>query len=311
MPSSHVVVVGAGGILGSALVDSLNNSGKNSYSRVFRYPQLKNTHENVFYCKDTQASASAILASVHSEYGKDVSIFYLAGLADVKRCDEDPSAAVLSNTLVPVSYWKAANSLGFRRFVYASTAQVYAPSTQPIVERSKTKAGNVYTSTKIATENILLNLSKNSEMDCLILRFSNVFGRVINKGTVFWDITRQIFDQCDPIIMKSLRPKKDFIFIEDVSDFLMKLLRWENQLGSQIFNISSGANHSIEEIVRFICKVQKIKPKLLSSEKNDAVADYVICNALAKENFDWGPQFSVEAGIRKSFKSWTAYHEKN
>ena len=93
-------------------------------------------------------------------------------------------------------------------------------------------------------------------------------------------------------------PERDFIFLEDAADAIIKLL---NSDFTGTLNFGTGSSSSIQEICDILefCKKKKIKNLNL---KVSGPQKFVCDINLMKSIIDWKPTYSIKEGIIKTYK---------
>jgi len=167
-----------------------------------------------------------------------------------------------------------------------------------------------YGITKLAQTNIAQYFFKSKSLPVTTLRLFTPYGKFDEKGRLISDIMFAI-NENKKIVISSPESVRDFIFIDDVIDALIKSSEIPN-IGGQIFNIGTGKSNSVKKIVE-ICK------KKSKTNKNISVVDtkkrdydlsggkgYANINK-AKKILQWKPQNSIDQGLEKSYK----WYQKN
>jgi len=100
---------------------------------------------------------------------------------------------------------------------------------------------------------------------------------------------------------------RDFVFIEDViKSYFIIVERRENLLPGSIFNIGSGKQYTVEEILKIIKKLTNIQKRLLLKEtKNEEHNIPKIWKANIKKSkkyLNWTPEYFIEDGLKKTNK---------
>ena len=98
-------------------------------------------------------------------------------------------------------------------------------------------------------------------------------------------------------MVKDLRPKRDFIYIEDLLNAIILTLQEEK--GIKIYNVGSGISISVKEIIEMLMEVTNIKKNIKTKEESrrnevlDVRADITKIN----NELGWKPQFTFREGI--------------
>ena len=138
-------------------------------------------------------------------------------------------------------------------------------------------------------------------MNITIIRPFNIYG----PGQPIHFLIPKIIDMVKrkvKIELFDLAPKRDYIFIDDVVDALVKTLKLKLP-GFNVFNIGSGKSLSVQEVVECIQAAAGTNLEVISKEQqrkeelDNVVAD--ISNSLV--NLKWAPFTEFELGIKKTF----------
>jgi len=142
-----ILVTGGAGYIGSALVERLISLGHevkviDDLSNGF----IENINQKVDYLNGSILNDELLSRAV-----KDVeAVFHLAAKIRVEEGEVKPDLYRQVNVDGTLNLLKLCNSLGVKKFIFASTAAVYGdPSDYPVSEESQTKPVNVYGRTKI------------------------------------------------------------------------------------------------------------------------------------------------------------------
>ena len=161
---------------------------------------------------------------------------------------------------------------------------------------------SIYGKSKLLATNYLLELHKRNNFPVTILRLYLVYGP-------YQDINRFI-----PIIIKGClqnlhfdtsngTQKRDFVYISDVINIIMKTLKSKKAKG-QIFNVGSGSSKKIKEVIKYIQKIIQMgrpnygKIKLRKDEILNLYPSILKANKIIK----WQPKVKFEEGLKKTIK---------
>ena len=162
---------------------------------------------------------------------------------------------------------------------------------------------NEYIFSKFLSEQIVSFYE--DQVPSIILRCSNIYGptKLIRP-----DVIPTLIQDCigpNQVSVWSKSPKRDFIFLEDAADAIIKLLD-ANYTG--VLNFGTGKASSIGEICDILekCSGKNIKDKFLNvNGPKKFVCDMTLMNNL----IDWRPKHSIESGIIKTYnimKKWSS-----
>ena len=204
-----------------------------------------------------------------------------------------------NNTLISNNEIKSISTLSEsykEKMIFMSSARVYGyDSKGPISENKKLLNPNSYSKSKISLEKIIL---KNKGM---VLRLSNVYGKGMSKYNIFNVLRNQIIENKKEIILKNMKSIRDFIYIDDLCECLLKVV--SDKIRNLILNIGTGKGTDVLTLVEYICKSlghDYTDKNIISSELTES--RLVLDIGLSKKIYNWVPKTNIEKGIQKWLK---------
>ncbi|MDO8344183.1 MAG: SDR family oxidoreductase [Cellvibrio sp.] len=189
--------------------------------------------------------------------GVDV-VIQAAGI-NAQDCAADPVIALEFNGLATARLVGAASRTGVKRFIYLSTAHVYAdPLIGVISEDTCPHNLHPYATSHLAGENAVLSASQRGLIEGVVLRLSNAFGTPAHEYVNCWmllvnDLCRQAVQTHKMVLHSSGLQQRDFIAILEVCRVINYLSSCD--LGAQlpnVFNVGSGISQSVREMARLV-----------------------------------------------------------
>jgi UDP-glucose 4-epimerase len=184
--------------------------------------------------------------------------------------------------------------------VLASTAAVYAPhAALPQREDAELAASGVYAATKIACE----ELARAAAIDTVCLRLFNVYGPGQQAGIVA-RVVAAARDGSRLRIQGDGEQTRDFLHVQDAARAFLLALSRKEPFKAMPINIGSGAEISVNGLVRLAVEVtgRPIKAEYSAARPGDlrrSAAD--ITRARAELGFE--PRVSLADGLRDLFES--------
>jgi UDP-glucose 4-epimerase len=182
--------------------------------------------------------------------GFDV-VIQAAGM-NAQDCAIDPVAALAFNGVSTARLVAAACRAGVKKFIYLSTAHVYAsPLVGIITEETCPRNLHPYATSQLAGEHAVLNASRFGKIEGIVLRLSNAFGAPMDKDVNCWmllvnDLCKQAVQTRKLVLQTSGRQQRDFIGLTEVCHVLEHLAvdpGESTQTG--IFNVGAGVSQSV------------------------------------------------------------------
>jgi UDP-glucose 4-epimerase len=262
-----IVVTGASGFLGRALMQNLAHRGINAVG-VSRHP--------CYGCIKVESYIDAP--------GGDV-LVHLAEASD--RAYAQANSPIYEHR--SLATLEALEGKGFSRVVYASSAVLYGDQ-----EQSLRKVGDpvyaldAYTRLKLASENAVL------ARDGIVARLVNLYGSGMAEGNVLSTILGQIW-QDGPVRVLDETPVRDFLWIDDAARALSLMATGE---ASGVFNVGSGQGVSIRELANLVLDAAGQADRPVESVRTGSrFSRLVVDIAQTKEVLGWYPAVSLVEGI--------------
>ena len=188
--------------------------------------------------------------------GVDI-IIHAAGM-NAQDCATDPVATLAFNGLATTKLVAAASRASVKKFIYLSTAHVYAsPLAGVVTEETCPRNLHPYATSHLAGEHAVLNAYLRSELHGIILRLSNAFGAPMHKDVDCWmllvnDLCRQAVQTHKLVLQSSGLQHRDFIGLTEVCRVVEKLLDSDQLKQSNLFNVGTGVSQSVLGMAQLI-----------------------------------------------------------
>lgn len=297
------LVLGGGGFIGSALVDRLLQDGH--AVRTLVRPKAGDAHTPLEM--DFTERIYGDFLNVHDLRAavRDVDvIFHLVSSTVPKSANDDPVWDAQSNLIGTLQLLQVVKENPVRKIVFASSGgTVYGPPKHPLIdERHPTDPITAYGVTKLAIEKHLRMFSRASEIQTLIMRVANPYGRRQRvdsaQGAVSVFLGRALSGL--PIeIWGDGEVVRDYIYIDDVTDAFARSIYYEGNDG--VFNVSTGVGTSLNQLLDLIDDALKRQVERIyrPGRPFDASAN-ILDNSLAKRALNWAPTVNVRDGVSRT-----------
>lgn len=185
-------------------------------------------------------------------------VIQAAGM-NAQDCASDPVAALEFNGLVTARLVAAASRVGVKRFIYLSTAHVYAsPLVGTITEEICPLNLHPYATSHLAGEHAVLSANQRGQIEGIVLRLSNAFGAPVHKDVNCWmllvnDLCKQAVQKRKLVLQTSGLQQRDFIGMTEVCR-VAEHLTVRNRASTQpgIFNVGAGMSQSVVAMAQLI-----------------------------------------------------------
>lgn len=189
--------------------------------------------------------------------GVDV-VIHAAGM-NAQDCAADPVAALAFNGVATSRLISAANRAGVQRFIYLSTAHVYAsPLVGLITEKTCPRNLHPYATSHLAGEHAVSHADQCGPIHGIILRLSNAFGAPAHKDVNCWmllvnDLCMQAVQTGKLVLQTNGLQKRDFLSLTDLC-LIVEHLCLDKKGASQrgVFNVGSGTSQTVLQMAQLI-----------------------------------------------------------
>jgi len=212
----------------------------------------------------------------------DVDVVIHAAGMNAQDCAANPVTALEFNGLATARLLAAASRAGVKRFIYLSTAHVYAsPLTGVITEETCPRNLHPYATSHLAGENVVLSARQRGQIEGIVLRLSNAFGAPVHKGVNCWmllvnDLCRQAVTERSFILRSAGLQKRDFVTLQDVGKAFSHVLDdlSKEQVSDGVLNIGGAWTPRVIDMVELIQSrcfaVLGFSPGILLPERSDS-----------------------------------------
>ncbi len=184
-------------------------------------------------------------------------IIHTAGM-NAQDCAADPVAALAFNGLATARLVAAANQARVKKFIYLSTAHVYAnPLVGTITEETCPRNLHPYATSHLAGEQAVLSAHSRDELQGIVLRLSNAFGSPMHKEVNCWmllvnDLCKQAVQTRKLVLHTSGLQHRDFIGLAEVSYVVEELVSYNLLEQAKVFNVGAGVSLSVIAMAQLI-----------------------------------------------------------
>jgi UDP-glucose 4-epimerase len=192
-------------------------------------------------------------------------IFHLAAIHYIPACEASPAEAAGINTVGTVNLLHSIS--GGARFVFASTAAVYAPADRAYTEAEENIGPiDIYGITKLQGEQFVRHFHERGVIDGVIVRLFNVIGPGETNPHLVPAIIGQIGRGERRVQLGNLFPQRDYIDVRDAAEGFRRLAAAAQPKGTKgplVSNLGTGTSHSVREVVEEIGNSAKVKLEIV------------------------------------------------
>ncbi len=298
-----ITIFGAGGFIGSAIVDRLLKNGHEL--RLLERPRVEPRRE---FSDDARVERiigdlMSVQAVNRAIDGADV-VLHLVSTTLPESSNDDPVYDVQTNIVATLQLLKAMVAKDVRKIVFISSGgTIYGnPTYLPIDENHPTEPRVSYGIAKLTIEKYLLMYQHLHGIKANILRVANPYGerqRVETaQGAVGVFLSRIIQNQ--PLeIWGDGSVTRDYLYISDVAEAFALAVDYDG--ATSIFNISSGVGISLNELIGICERIlgREVVRHYRPGRPFDVPVS-ILDNSLARQKLGWEPTVNIEEGIVKT-----------
>jgi UDP-N-acetylglucosamine 4-epimerase len=243
------------------------------------------------------------------------SVLHEAALGSVPRSINDPITTNDVNVGGFLNMLVAARDAGVKRFIYAASSSTYGDSTvMPKVEDVIGKPLSPYAISKYVNELYADVFSKTYGMECIGLRYFNVFGRRQDPNGAYAAVIPLFVKKLmahEPIIINGDGEfSRDFTYIDNVIEMnLLALETTNSEALNSVYNTAYGERNTLNQLVKYLKEFLIIFDTEISTSEiihgPNRVGD--IPHSLAsidkaKRLLGYNPKYSLQTGLKEAVK---------
>ena len=312
----QVLVTGAGGFIGSHLVDELLHKGadvtafvhynaRNDWGMLEGRDNDKNPNLKVI-AGDVTDSLFVKKAVSEKEF-----VFHLAALIGIPYSYVAPESYINTNIRGTLNIMQSCLDAGVNRVMHTSTSEVYGTAQYtPIDEKHPLQGQSPYSASKIGADKISESFYCSFGLPVTTIRPFNTFGpRQSTRAVIPTIITQALMSNY--VKLGSVTPVRDLTYVADTVQGFIKFAESKKTVGKTV-NTGSGRGVTIGDLADIIIKQVNPKAKIICEQERirpdkSEVMQLLCDNRLAKDLAGWEPKYSLEKGLSLTI-DWMKEH---
>ncbi len=259
-PNSHILITGGAGFIGSNLcwhfvgkgikvtcLDNFATGHRRNIAELESNPLFNLIKGDIRNPEDCRKALDGVDYVLHQ-----------AALGSVPRSINDPVTSNDVNVSGFLNMLVASRDAGVKRFVYAASSSTYGDSEElPKVEDRIGKPLSPYAITKYVNELYADNFNRVYGLDCIGLRYFNVFGRRQDPNGAYAAVipkfVMQLMNHQSPVINGDGNHSRDFTYIDNIVLINELALQAENADAlNTVYNAAFGDRNTLNDLVRYL-----------------------------------------------------------
>lgn len=312
-----VAVTGAGGFIGSHLVETLLRSGRRVRALV-RYngrgqhglleeverkltPEALERLEIVLGDVCDPRCVRSLVRDCHT-------VFHLAALIGIPYSYEAPHSYVETNIRGTLNLLEACQDQAIPHFIHTSTSEVYGSArTTPMDESHPLQAQSPYAATKIAADKLVESWVLSFGLPATTVRPFNAYGpRQSLRAVLPTIIVQALHKKCAKIHLGALDPVRDLTFVEDVARAFVTVADAPlAAVRGKTYNLGLGQGISIGNLVALTQEVLGTTKEVVAAEERmrpslSEVRTLISNNSYIRHDIGWKPEVALQDGIKRT-----------
>ena len=309
-----ILVCGAGGFIGTHLVDSLKSQGHYVVGADLRFPLYSVTTADEFYISDLRDKDSVDYLLYLHDYDEVYQLAADMGGAGYIFTGEHDADIMHNSATINLNVLRAVVKSGCKKIFYSSSACIYPehnqldPNNPDLSEDSAYPASpdSDYGWEKLFSERLFLAYAKNYGIDCKIARLHNVFGPLgsWNNGKEKSPaaLCRKVALAEDNGTIEVWGPgiqTRSFLYIDECIEGIHHIM--ESDINVPV-NLGSERMISINDLVLLIASLTNKAVNINNIPGPIGVMGRRSDNNLIRELLSWSPKEDLETGLVKTYQ---------
>jgi len=317
IPETKILVTGGAGFIGSNLCENLVKAGYHvtcldnfstgkmeNLENLLPHPGFKLITGDIREMEDCRLAVEGV------DY-----VFHEAALGSVPRSITDPVTTNEVNVSGFLNMLVASRDARVKRFIYAASSSTYGDSESlPKVEEVIGRPLSPYAITKYMNELYADVFSRTYGMECIGLRYFNVFGRRQDPNGAYAAViplfVKQLMSHESLLINGDGEYSRDFTYIDNVIQMNILAMKTDNpEAVNSVYNTAFGDRTTLNQLTGYLKEfLSEFDPLITEVEilhgpnRTGDIPHSLASIDKARRLLHYNPQFNLQDGLKEAVK---------
>lgn len=303
MKKKHVFITGANGFIGANIVRKLTLKGYNVHV-LNRSPNISWRLKNIAKSVTVHQGDITNLKSLEKILlkSKPDFIVHLAAYGayphqtDIKKIFE-------VNTVGIINLLEASKKIPYKCLINAGSSSEYGSKDKAMKEDNSCNPISYYAATKLASTNICKIFADINNKPIVTFRLFSAYGPYEEPSRFIPTIIKSLIKK-EKINITPGNQRRDFIYVEDISNAFLKALTLGKKIQGEIINLGTGKEYTNDEIVKKLFYLTNKKTAINKGEypkRSWDVPHWKADMSKAKKILNLEPQYDIDNGLLDTY----------
>ncbi len=300
--NSRILVAGARGLVGSAIVRNLKSKGYNNI--------IEGTRDDVDFTN--QENTYKYFCLMEPEY-----VFLVAAkVGGIMANKTYPAEFIYDNLMIQSNIINSSYDYGVKKLVFLGSSCIYPKHPNIPITEDQLMTGpleptnDAYAVAKIAGIKMCQSYRQQYGFDAIALQPTNLYGVNDNfnpeSSHVIPGIMKRMHEaklnnDAEFVCWGDGTPLREFLYIDDMAEACYTCMNQYSD--SEIINIGTGVDISIKELTEMIANVVEYKGRIVWDTSKPNGTPRKVMNVDKLKSLGWEPKVDLKTGLQQTY-SW-------